>query len=122
MAEGFQQLASWIRDFRTERLPEEAIDKAKLVLLDGLGCALAALSEKTVKQTLKVVAEVGGVDQSRIVGTGMRSSAPNAVFANSVLIRIIDLNDYFGGNRIDGHPSDNIAVALGYYRNFHYLR
>jgi hypothetical protein len=28
------------------------------------------------------------------------------------LIRTIDLNDYLGGNRIDGHPSDNIAVAL----------
>ena len=73
---------------------------------------LAARSEKTVKQALKVVAEVGGMDQARIVGTGMRSSAPNAVFANGLLIRTLDLNDYFGGNRIDGHPSDNIAVAL----------
>lgn len=109
---GFQQLASWISGFRTKRPPDEAIGQAKLVLLDGLGCALGALSEETVKQTLKVVAEVGGADQSRIVGTHLRSSAPNAVFANGVLIRALDLNDYFGGNRIAGHPSDNIAVAL----------
>jgi 2-methylcitrate dehydratase len=112
MAMRFQQLESWVRDFRTKKPPDEAIDKAKLLLLDGLGCALAALSEETVKQTLKVVAEVGGADQSRIVGTGTRSSPPNAVFANSVLIRTLDLNDYFGGNRVVGHPSDNIAVAI----------
>lgn len=109
---GFQQLESWIRDFRAKKLPEGIIGQAKLLLLDALGCALAALSEETVKQTLKVVAEVGGADQSRIVGTGMRTSAPNAVFANGVLIRALDLNDYFGGNRVTGHPSDNIAVAL----------
>jgi len=112
MASGFQQLESWIRDFRTRRLPDEAIDQAKFLLLDTLGCALAALSEETVKRTLKVVAEVGEADQSRILGTGMRSSPPNAVFANGVLIRALDLNDYFGGNRVVGHPSDNIAVAL----------
>jgi 2-methylcitrate dehydratase len=112
MAAGFQQLELWIRGFRTRRLPDEAIGQAKLLLLDALGCGLAALSEETVRQTLKVVAEVGGTEQSRIVGTGMRSSPPNAVFANGVLIRALDLNDYFGGNRVVGHPSDNIAVAL----------
>ena len=69
MASGFQRLESWIRDFRTRRLPDEAIGQAKLLLLDALGCALAALSEETVRQTLKVVAEVGGAEQSRIVGT-----------------------------------------------------
>jgi len=112
MAVGFQHLESWIRDFRSKRLPDEAIGQAKLLLLDALGCALAAVSEETVKQALNVVAEVGGVEQSRIVGTSMRSSPPHAVFANGVLIRALDLNDYFGGNRVVGHPSDNIAVAL----------
>jgi 2-methylcitrate dehydratase len=112
MAVGFQQLESWIRDFRTRKLPNETIRSAKHLLLDALGCALAAVSGETIEQTLKVIGEVGGADQSRIVGAGMRSSAPNAVFANGVLIRALDLNDYFGGNRVTGHPSDNIAVAL----------
>ncbi len=112
LASVLQQLESWVRDFRTRRLPGEVIDQAKLLLLDTVGCALAALHEETVIQTLKVVAEVGRAEQSRIIGTAMRSSAPNAVFANGVLIRALDLNDYFGGNRVVGHPSDNIAVAL----------
>jgi 2-methylcitrate dehydratase len=113
MAVGFLQLESWIRDFRTKRLPYEAIGQAKLLLLDALGCALAAISDETVRQTLEVVAGVGGGNQARIVGTSMRSSPPNAVFANGVLIRALDLNDYSGGgNKPVGHPSDNIAVAL----------
>jgi 2-methylcitrate dehydratase len=112
MAVGFQQLESWIRGFRTKRLPDEAIGRAKLLLLDTLGCALAAVSEETVNQTLKVIAEVGGADQSRIIGTSMRTSPPNAVFANGVLIRTLDLNDYIGSDKGVGHPSDNIAVAL----------
>ena len=112
MASTFQRLESWIRDFRTRKLPDEAIAQAKFLLLDTLGCALAALREETVEETLRVVAEVGGAEQSRIMGTGMRSSVPNGVLANGVLIRTLDLNDYFGGNRVVGHPSDNIAVAL----------
>jgi len=112
MATGLQQFESWIRDFRTRRLPDEAISSAKHLLLDSLGCALAARTDETVKQTLKVVAEIGGAHQSRIVGTGMRTCVPNAVFANGVLIRALDLNDYFGEKRVTGHPSDNIAVAL----------
>ena len=112
MASGFKQLESWIQGFRTKRLPDEAIGQAKLLLLDTLGCSLAAVSEETVQQTLKAVAEIGGSEQSRIIGTGMRSSAPQAVFANGVLIRALDLNDYIGSDKGVGHPSDNIAVAL----------
>jgi 2-methylcitrate dehydratase len=112
MASGFKQLESWIQGFRTKRLPDEAIGQAKLLLLDTLGCALAAVSEETVQQTLKAVAEVGGSEQSRIIGTSMRSSAPQSVFANGVLIRALDLNDYIGSDKGVGHPSDNIAVAL----------
>lgn len=112
MASGFQQLESWIQGFRKKRLPDEVIGQAKLLLLDTLGCALAAVSEETVQQTLKAVAEVGGSEQSRIVGTSTRSSAPHAVFANGVLIRALDLNDYIGSDKGVGHPSDNMAVAL----------
>lgn len=112
MAAGFHQLVLWISGFRTRRLPDEAIGQAKLLLLDAIGCALGAHPEESVKQALAVVEEVKGAHHSRIIGTAMRSSAPNAVFANGVLMRALDLNDYFGGNRIAGHPSDNIAVAL----------
>jgi 2-methylcitrate dehydratase len=112
MKAGFQQLESWIGGFRTQRLPDEAIGRAKLLLLDTLGCALAAVPEETVSRTLKAVAEVEGSGQSRIIGTSLRSSAPNAVFANGVLIRALDLNDYIGSEKGVGHPSDNIAVAL----------
>jgi 2-methylcitrate dehydratase len=108
----FEQLASWVQGFRTKRPSEDAIQQAKLVLLDALGCALAARPEEIIRQVLKVVTDVGGEKQARILGTEKRSSVTNAVFANGVLIRVLDLNDFFGGAKIAGHPSDNIAVAL----------
>ena len=112
MAPEINQLASWIMGFQTKQPPVEAIDQAKCLLLDSLGCALAALDKKSIMLALKVVADVDGSKQSRIIGSRQRTSAPMAVFANSALIRSLDLNDYFGTTKVAGHPSDNIAVAL----------
>jgi len=108
----FEQLAAWIEDFRVKKPSEEAIGQAKLFLLDALGCALSALAEEMVIKALEVVADLGGREQARILGTGRRTSVPNAVFVNGLLIRTLDLNDFSGKGRVTGHPSDNIAVAL----------
>jgi len=47
-----------------------------------------------------------------VIGTPLRSSIPCAAFANSVLVRTLDFNDFNNGSGQGGHPSDNIPVAL----------
>jgi 2-methylcitrate dehydratase len=110
-------LARWVSAHRTEALPAPMIEQAKLLILDTIGCAVAALGEHEARATVEAVTALGGAPQSTVIGVPGKSSVPNAVLANGALLRFLDLNDYLvdfdaDGIAMGGHPSDNIAVAL----------
>ena len=112
-----RDIARWVLSFDSAALPARSIEQAKLLVLDSLGCALAATDEAAAKATLQVVASQGGAPQCTVIGTPWRTSILNAVLANGVLTRTLDLNDFTvndigNGSEIGGHPSDNIPVAL----------
>ncbi len=112
------QLAAWVSGVRSEAFSPRAIEQAKLVLLDTIGCSLAALDDETACAVLATLAALDGdKPQCAVLGRPEKLSAPNAVLANGTLIRVLDLNDYVAGAHPQsgargGHPSDNIPVAL----------
>ncbi len=110
-------LARWVLALDAADLPVAVIEQAKLLILDSIGCALAALSDETVGDILSTVDCLGGAPQCTILGRPGKTSVTNAVLANGTLIRVLDLNDFIigataKGPMIGGQPSDNIAVAL----------
>jgi 2-methylcitrate dehydratase len=112
-----ERLAAWLSALRTADLPQRAIERAKLLLLDTLGCGLAALDDDGARAVLATLDALGENPQCTVLGHPHGMSAPSAVLANGTLIRVLDLNDYVvsahpqSGAR-GGHPSDNIPVAL----------
>jgi 2-methylcitrate dehydratase len=111
-------LARWIRGFDKTAIPAAALRQAKLLVLDTIGCGLAGREEHVSSAVLGVM-DIAGAGQCSIIGTGWKTTPTNAVLANGVLIRVLDLNDYVigglsGGMQIGGHPSDNIPVALAF--------
>lgn len=107
-----QDLSRFVADFATTTLPQHAFDRARVLLLDSLACALAALPEPAPRRILDLVRDMGGAKHCTVIGRSFRTSLPQATFANGMLIRTLDLNDFSGDIRVTGHPSDNIAVAL----------
>ena len=109
-----EQLADWILAQRPQDIPTAAVNQAKLLLLDAIGCGYAAFDEIAAHAVLDTLKEVGGAPQCTVLGSTAKTSAPNAVLVNGSLIRILDLNDYVNtkDGQIGGHPSDNIPVAL----------
>jgi 2-methylcitrate dehydratase len=111
------RLAAWLAALRAESVPQRAIERAKLLLLDTLGCGFAALDDDCARAVLATLDALGEKPQCTVLGHRRGMSAPSAVLANGTLIRVLDLNDYVvgahphGGAR-GGHPSDNIPVAL----------
>lgn len=111
------RLAAWVADLRAEDFAPRAIEQAKLVLLDTIGCGLAARDDDSARAVLATLASLGDKPQCTVLGQAEKMSAPNAVLANGTLIRTLDLNDYVVGahpvsGARGGHPSDNIPVAL----------
>src|SRR6266545_2841063 len=107
-----RQLANWIVSFDAGKIPADVTAQAKHLLLDSIGCALAAQEEEAFEAALATVREIGGAPHCTVIGSAERTSLPNAVLLNGTLIRALDLNDIYVGPRQNGHPSDNIAVAL----------
>jgi 2-methylcitrate dehydratase len=111
------RLAGWVAGLRVDDFPPRAVEQAKLVLLDTIGCGLAALDDESARAVLATLASFGDKPQCTVLGQARKMSAPNAVLANGTLVRVLDLNDYVVGAHPQsgargGHPSDNIPVAL----------
>lgn len=112
-----RQIARWAHDFDSVSLPQAALTQASHLLLDTIGCALAALEEEEALNLCAAVESMGGAPQATVIGRGHRTSAANAGFANGALLRFLDLNDFLmdGGTKgasVGGHPSDNIGPVL----------
>jgi len=111
------RLAAWLTALRAEDFPQRAVARAKLLLLDTLGCGFAALDDDCTRAVLATLDALGEKPQCTVLGHPRGMSAPSAVLANGTLIRVLDLNDYVVGAHPQsgargGHPSDNIPVAL----------
>ncbi len=109
-----ERLADWALSIRASDIPRPAIEQAKLLLLDTIGCGLAACEQHAARNVLAAVANAGGAPQCTVIGGAAKTSLSNAVLANGLLIRVLDFNDYViePDGSIGGHPSDNIPVAL----------
>lgn len=88
--------------------------QARLLLLDTIGCALAAVDCDPIAGVLRLASRSGG--EATIIGSG-KASLADAVLANGALVRVLDFNDVMFAVRhgkldIAGHRSDNIPVAL----------
>jgi 2-methylcitrate dehydratase len=104
-----RRLADYALALRYEDLDPATIERAKIHLIDSVGCGIAALHEPAVKICREIALPVAGV--STIIGTSHRTTAELAAFANGAAIRYLDFNDTYVG-KFAIHPSDNIAPCL----------
>ncbi|MDO8569043.1 MAG: MmgE/PrpD family protein [Dehalococcoidales bacterium] len=91
-----------------DMLPENVVHQAKRSLLDSLGCAIGAYDAPGRAICEDLARELGGPREATLFGSGRRTSALNATFVNSFLVRYLDYNDMGGGI----HSSDAIAAVL----------
>src|SRR5918995_1669756 len=107
-----EQLAERVLEFDSESIPGDVATQAKALILDSIGCALAAREEHAYRRAFRTFDALGGNAECTIIGSKRRMPVTSAVMLNGVLIRELDLNDAYAGPGQMGHPSDNIAVAL----------
>ena len=116
-ADTIRALARVVLAVKSEAVSPGAIHQAQLLLLDTIGCGLAGAHEAVARAVADVATGDGGKHECALIGRAEKSHLLNAVLANGVAIRVLDLNDYLideshGQPEAGGHPSDNIPVAL----------
>ena len=102
------QFARYALGFTYQSLPQDVVHQAKRCLLDALGCAVGAYDAPGRPICEDVARELGGTKESTVIGSGLRTTAPNATLVNSFMVRFLDYNDTGGG----GHNSDSIPAII----------
>ena len=102
------ELATRIVSTRYEDLPAQALDYAKIGILDTLGVALAGSREEATRIAAKVVGLEPGA--SLIFGGNRRANPLTAAFVNAIAANVLDFDDCT--DHLGGHPSAPILPAL----------
>jgi len=104
-------MAEFALNLQFEDIPADAVYEAKRFLLDSMGCALAAVKNEDMQAMYRFTEKLGGMPEATVIGTGLRTNAPNAALMNCLLTRALDYNDIYW-EQDPSHPSDIIGAAL----------
>src|SRR6201993_1349078 len=105
------RLAGFVVAADPVHLPDDAAMLMRRNVLDGLGCAIAALDGETVRSIRDQVEAVGGHPLASLIGGG-RSSVDQAALFNSVAVRYVDLLDTYLTPGGLCHPADNFGAIM----------
>ena len=106
-----EKLAGISEQINYASLPDEVVEKIKMVVLDSLGCAIGGFASEPSKIMRSMVREMGGIPEATLIGTGERAPAMAATWVNGTMIRYLDFNDTCM-SRDPGHPSGNVATVF----------
>src|SRR3954452_719262 len=110
-----EELADFTQRSDYPQLPAEVVDECKRLLLDSVGCALAATEEPKGRIGIEYGRLVGGSgDEATIIGTGDRASIFGASFANGELINALDFDSVLPPGHVSPYVLPGaLAVAEG---------
>jgi 2-methylcitrate dehydratase PrpD len=86
-------LAEFARRIDLADIPGAVRREAGLVMLDGLGCALAAAGLESGRTMIRAVTGAAGEGPCRIIGRPERTAPPLAAFINAKLGNLMDMDD-----------------------------
>lgn len=103
------KLADFISQTSFDELPQSAIDRAKQLVLDSIGCGIGGAKTRVGKIYLQTARQLAGSGNSTVLGADQTMPPAFAAFTNAGLINAMDYDD----TGPTGHPgSTTISSAL----------
>ncbi len=103
------QVCEAIAGLDPAHLPAEAMEAARLALLDATGVMLAASGLSPETMPFRALAAATG-GPCAVLGTASRTTAAMAALANGAMAHALDFEDAF--DRAPGHPNASLVPAL----------
>ena len=88
------RLATWVADLTLDDVPHQVVERAKYLLLDGLGCALVGAQLPWSRVATDAVLGLESPGDTVVIGTGHMTSAPAAAVLNGTYIQGFELDDF----------------------------
>ena len=86
-------IAEFVSGLKYEAIPETVRTRAKLVMLDALGCALYGADLEWTRILQSTLREVDTTRTSAVWGTSLKLSAPHAALVNGTQVQGFELDD-----------------------------
>lgn len=104
-------LARFVAELKYESLPPEVIERARVHLLDGLGCLLAGTKGGPGRSAAQMVAALHTQGGDATVFTGRTRASPrDAAFVNAMTLYSVGLNDIHTGSV--SHPGGCVIPTV----------
>ena len=88
-------LARYIVNTKYDQIPTEVVSVTKKFVIDSVGVGIAGSSAPGNAEIMDLLRNWGGRAESRVLVYGFKVPAPEAAFANSLLIHSADYDDTF---------------------------
>jgi 2-methylcitrate dehydratase PrpD len=88
------KLATWVAELSLSDVPAAVRERAKHLLLDGIGCALIGAQLPWSRTATDAVLDIDGAGDTVVIGTGRTASAPAAAVLNGTFIQGFELDDF----------------------------
>ena len=111
-----QILSEYVAGTSFSDLPGEVVGKAKGIVLDTLGCAIAGytLASHEFRWIFDLAGEMGGNPEATVWLDGMKTSGPQAAMVNGTLVHTVDFDDtHMGSIAHLGAPVVPTVLAVG---------
>ena len=109
-----RELAKYASELTFKAVPDTAIQDCKKLTLDTLGIAIKGSRTRHGEIAAGIAHDLGGKQESTVIGYGYRTGCLNAAFANGVMAHAIDFDDDYQPGIIHvGCAVISAALAIG---------
>ncbi len=96
-------------NLKYEQIPKEIVSYAKLLLIDSIGCAIAAIGEDHSQRIFSVLSKKHSAEEASLWGSKIKVDMDDAVLYNGALIHGLDYDDTRALGIV--HPSSSVVTC-----------
>ena len=103
------KLCTWLAHLSLDDVPDVVRERAKYLLLDGIGCAMVGAKLPWSALAVETITRFEGAGNKTIIGWGRTTAGPAAALLNGTFIQGFELDDFHPLGPL--HSASLIAVA-----------
>jgi len=100
-----EDLARFVGGFAAERIPAPVMARAKHLILDAVGIALASTTYDFAHRAMTAIAGLAGQGETAVIGLPARLPMRDAALVNGILVHGLDFDDTHSGGVIHATAS-----------------
>jgi len=105
-----EALARFVGGYDADRIPPPIASRAKHLLLDAIGIALASTTYEFSRRAMVGIGDLAGAGDTVVIGTPFRLPMRDAALINGILIHGLDFDDTHSGGVI--HATSSILPTV----------